>query len=65
MVRMQAHNHLRQRNKLRSMPKLRLVASPVDVTDASAFPEIAAAIEWARKQREAGALAPELTEGGE
>lgn len=28
------------------------VSLPVDVSDAEAFPEIAAAIEWARKQKD-------------
>lgn len=32
----------------------RPVPLPVDVSDAEAFPNIAAAIEWARKKKDAG-----------
>lgn len=43
-----AHRILRDRQPCRRMPRLRLIAPPVDAGNAAAFPNIAAASEWVR-----------------
>ena len=49
--------------KLRPLPKLRPITAQVaDVSDAERFPEINAAIDWARKQREAPQPPPDAGE---